>query len=62
MYKEVPKKVYNRFCSSKSLGKYFNEKIRNFYEGIPIARVGQSSVIIYSEGDEIVKAKEEKQE
>jgi hypothetical protein len=62
LYKGVPKKVYTSFCAAKSLGAYFNKKIRNSYEGVPIARVGKSSVIVYSKGEEIVETKEKTQE
>lgn len=62
-YNKVSKTKYNALCRSKSIGAYFNKNIRNKCEGFPIARVGESSIIIYSrEGEEIVQKKQETQE
>jgi len=56
IYEGITRAVYNKLCSAKSIGSYFNKNIRNSHEGRPVARVGQNSVIIYSEGgDEIVQ-------
>ncbi|NBP57697.1 KTSC domain-containing protein [bacterium] len=62
LYENIAKKHYNALCKAKSIGAYFNKNIRNTCTGQPIARVGKSSVIIYSKGDEIVETKKEAQE
>lgn len=62
VYKNVSKKTYNGLCKSDSIGAYFNKNIRNSHEGVPVARVGKSSIILYSKGEEIVKAQEKTQE
>jgi KTSC domain len=62
LYKEITLDVYNRLITSPSLGNYFNTNIRNKYEAEVIARVGKSSVIVYSKGEEIVKEKEQKEQ
>ncbi len=56
-YKSIPFKVYNEFSNAESVGNYFNTKIRNKYEAEVLARVGKSSVIVYSKGEEIVQEK-----
>jgi len=62
LYENINKRQYTALCNAKSIGAYFNKKIRNKHVGQPIARVGKSSVIIYSKGEEIVKTQEEAQE
>ena len=62
LYKSVKMEVYNRLISSPSLGNYFNTNIRNKYEAEVVARVGKSSVIIYSKGEEIGEEKQKEQE
>ena len=62
IYENVTKRKYNALCNAKSIGAYFNKKIRNTNKGQPIARVGKSSVIVYSKGEEIVKAQKKVQE
>ena len=58
LYQRVPKTVYKTLISSESVGAYFNKYIRNHYDSTVVARVGKSSVIIYSKGEEL--GKEEK--
>ncbi|MDA0763599.1 MAG: KTSC domain-containing protein [Proteobacteria bacterium] len=62
LYKSISLKVYKELSSAPSTGNYFNTKIRNKYEAEVIARVGKSSVIVYSKGEEIVEEKKEIQE
>jgi lysyl-tRNA synthetase class 2 len=62
LYKEITLDIYNRLITSPSLGNYFNTNIRNKHEAEVIARVGKSSVIVYSKGEEIVKEKEQKEQ
>lgn len=62
LYKSISLKVYKEFSSAPSTGNYFNTKIRNKYEAEVIARVGKSSVIVYSKGEEIVEEKKQIQE
>ena len=59
LYKSITLKVYKELSSAESTGNYFNTKIRNKYEAEVIARVGKSSVIIYSKGEEIVEEKKQ---
>ena len=62
LYKSVTLEIYNRLIASPSLGNYFNTNIRNKYESEVIAKVGKSSVIIYSKGEEIGEEKQKEQE
>jgi hypothetical protein len=62
LYKSVTLEIYNRLIASPSLGNYFNTNIRNKYESEVIARVGKSSIIIYSKGEELGEEKEQKEQ
>lgn len=59
LYKLISLETYKELSSSESVGNYFNTKIRNKYEAEVIARVGKSSVIVYSKGEEIVQEKKQ---
>ena len=62
LYRGISLDIYNRLITSPSLGNYFNTNIRNKYEAEVIARVGKSSIIVYSKGEEIVKEKEQEEQ
>ena len=62
LYKAITMETYNRLISSPSTGNYFNTNIRNKHESEVIAKVGKSSVIVYSKGEEIGGAKQKEQE
>lgn len=62
LYKLVTLEVYNRLITEPSFGNYFNKNIRNKYESEVIAKVGKSSVIVYSKGEEIGKKKQKEEE
>jgi len=62
LYKSITMEIYNRLISSPSVGNYFNTNIRNKHEAEVIAKVGKSSVIVYSKGEEIGKEKQKEQE
>lgn len=62
LYKSITLDMYNRLITAPSLGAYFNTNIRNKYESEVIARVGKSSVIVYSKGEEIGKEEQKEQE
>jgi lysyl-tRNA synthetase class 2 len=62
MYKSVTMETYNRLIASPSVGNYFNTNIRNKHEAEVVARVGKSSVIVYSKGEEIGQEKQKEQE
>ena len=52
----------NCLITSPSVGNYFNTNIRNKHEAEVIARVGKSSVIVYSKGEEIEQETQKSQE
>ena len=54
--------MYNCLIASPSVGNYFNTNIRNKHEAEVIARVGKSSVIVYSKGEEIEQETQKSQE
>ncbi len=62
LYKSITMEIYNRLISAPSLGNYFNTNIRNKHEAEVIAKVGKSSVIVYSKGEEIGEEKQKEQE
>jgi hypothetical protein len=62
LYKSVTLEMYNCLITSPSVGNYFNTNIRNKHEAEVIARVGKSSVIIYSKGEEIEQETQKSQE
>lgn len=62
LYKSITMEIYNRLTSSPSVGNYFNTNIRNKHEAEVIAKVGKSSVIVYSKGEEIGEEKQKEQE
>jgi hypothetical protein len=62
LYKSITMEIYNRLISSPSVGNYFNTNIRNKHEAEVIAKVGKSSVIVYSKGEEIGEEKQKEQE
>jgi hypothetical protein len=62
LYRGISLEIYNRLISSPSVGNYFNTNIRNKHEAEVLARVGKSSVIVYSKGEEIGQEKQEEQE
>lgn len=62
LYKEITLDIYNRLITSPSLGNYFNTNIRNKHEAEVIARVGKSSIIVYSKGEEIGQEEQKEQE
>ena len=62
LYKDVTLDSYNRLIVSPSLGNYFNTHIRNKHEAEVLARVGKSSVIVYSKGEEIGQEEQKEQE
>ncbi len=62
LYKSITLEVYNRLISAPSFGNYFNTNIRNKYESEVIAKIGKSSVIVYSKGEEIEKKKEKQKQ
>jgi lysyl-tRNA synthetase class 2 len=62
IYKSVTMETYNRLIASPSVGNYFNTNIRNKHEAEVVARVGKSSVIVYSKGEEIGQEKQKEQE
>lgn len=62
LYKSITLDIYNRLITAPSLGAYFNTNIRNKHEAEVIARVGKSSVIVYSKGEEIGQEEQKEQE
>jgi lysyl-tRNA synthetase class 2 len=62
LYKSITMEIYNRLIASPSVGNYFNTNIRNKHEAEVIARVGKSSVIVYSKGEEIEQETQKSQE
>ncbi len=62
LYKSITMEMYNSLIASPSVGNYFNTNIRNKHEAEVIARVGKSSVIVYSKGEEIEQETQKSQE
>ena len=54
-YYGVPKEVFVNMTKSKSVGSVFNKEIRNKYRAEVLFKIGKTSNIIYSKGEEIVQ-------
>ena len=62
LYRGISLEIYKTLVTVPSIGNYFNKNIRNKYESEVIARVGKSSIIIYSKGEELGEEKEQKEQ
>jgi hypothetical protein len=54
-YKNVPQEIYLRLIEATSIGAFFNKEVRNTYQGEVLFKIGKTSKIIYSKGEEIVQ-------
>lgn len=55
IYYDVPKQVFLKMTKAKSIGSVFNKEIRNKYRAEVLFKIGKTSNIIYSKGEEIVQ-------
>ncbi len=53
IYHKITLDIYKGLIAAPSIGGYFNSVIRNKYVGEVVARVGKTSLIIYSKGEDI---------
>jgi hypothetical protein len=54
-YDQVPQELYLELIEASSIGAVFNKKIKNKYHGEVLFKIGKTSKIIYSKGEEIVQ-------
>jgi hypothetical protein len=55
VYYDVPKQVFINMTKSKSVGSVFNKEVRNKFRAEVLFKLGKTSNIIYSKGEEIVQ-------
>lgn len=55
IYYDVPKQIFTKMTKAVSIGSVFNKEIRNKYRAEVLFKLGKTSNIIYSKGEEIVQ-------
>jgi hypothetical protein len=55
IYYNVPEEIFIKMTKAQSVGSVFNKEIRNKYQAEVLFKLGKTSNIIYSKGEEIVQ-------